>query len=193
MAKIKKTKTPAEPEIPLIDPILPLPFDSRPIPVRNGEGPGILANTSDITLTITSRAFWILWEKAEEMAKRNYEKHSVGPFENHAKAILEACYGFRNAWHRQVRGSTEDLVQFSEAEAQKLRNPKKKAREQAVPTQAGCTHSSKKPIKSKKTGKKQWKCLDCGEKWTRTGTSEQNVSAGKIKTKKARSGNKKRR
>lgn len=104
---------------PELDPILPLPAGSGIPYLRNGDGTEILNDATPVVIETTYRGAYIMWEIAESLAKRHYQREIDGPFANHANAILEAVYGLRNRQHETIYG--RPLPKMSEERARKAR------------------------------------------------------------------------
>lgn len=112
----KKTERKRPPEL---DPILPLPAGTGIPYLREGEGREILNDDRPVVISMTRRAAYIMWEQAEALAKKHYQQKIDGPFANHANAVLEACYGFRNRRYEDLY--EKPLPKMSEERARKAR------------------------------------------------------------------------
>jgi len=97
MTKKKDKEKKAKP-IELIDPVFPLPANTGPPPVRQGEGSVILHNDENTRVVeLPFRAFWILWEHVEKRGAEAYLRYKGGPLDHVAQAYLEGVVAFRNA------------------------------------------------------------------------------------------------
>lgn len=172
MAKSKKAK---KPEIPELDPILPLAAGYEIPDLKQGEGRDVFKNTKPVMVELPWRAMWTLWEFAEVRAREDYPKYVKGPLSHVAQARLEAVRAFRSA----VMNQGDPIFVMDEDEAQKLRADRaaaakakikadkermKKARD-AKRQKELCAHNSTKKIK--RGDQKYLKCLECGSSWER--------------------------
>lgn len=166
-----------------LDPILPLPADTGIPPIKEGTGRDLFDNDVYVGAGMTYRAFYILWEQAERLAKQNYPKYVDGPMHHVAEAHLEAVKWCREVAHPNMG----ELPVLSETEAQKVRAKELKAskkegksKKKASPsTDDTPTHDGpdsfdcpkcgphRTILKKKFKGKKVWKCADCGHRWPR--------------------------
>jgi predicted RNA-binding Zn-ribbon protein involved in translation (DUF1610 family) len=198
----KKTKDKPELIEIELDPILPLPAGTEIPSVRQGEGKEILANNeTHVAVELTYRAFYVMWEHAEAIAKAQYPKYVGGPLDNAAQTALEACKAFREA------NVGIEFPNLSEAEAQKIRaraakraakeaaeNAAKMAKARASKKGKGTSideaiidegvvdkdnacpscgsNVTKLKKKDSKSGSKLWKCPDCAHRWPRNGDGE---------------------
>lgn len=158
---MKKKKTSPEQSVKLVDPILPLPYNPRPVVLRQDEK--ILHQTSQVTLEMPYAAFWMLWEQAERLAERNYQKYLDGPLNHVAQASLEAVYACRNA------ASMTPLERFSEKQAQKLRaKSAPKIVKRGRPATPKCPKCKSKDLrKIKKDDVKLFRCQSCKKRFPR--------------------------
>lgn len=177
----KKSQDAPEKKTPELDPILPLPHNTGIPFLREGEGKDILDTKSPVrTVELSYRAFYVMWEQAEALAKRNYPKYVDGPMDNVAQAALEAVIAFRNVWW------CRDLAAVSEKEAVRVRElERKRPRRDAQVrkptsgdpsaesgTRCNACEGAMKPKKSKKTGDRYLKCEKCGNKTALTSSGE---------------------
>lgn len=182
----KKSKEAPEKKEPALDPILPLPHGTGIPYLREGEGKDILdTEGAHRVIELPYRAFWVLWEQAEALAKKNYPKYVGGPMDNVAQAALEATQACRQAFWRD-----KNVEAVSETEAVRVREmERKKSKQKGVTTtsvkgQEECAHKGfVKKIKTK-SGEKLWKCEKCGLKWPRKTKENPKESSPKKKAKK---------
>jgi hypothetical protein len=136
--KNKKKNKKAEP-VELIDPVFPLPANTGPPPVRQGEGSIILHNDEATRVVeLPYRAFWILWEHVEKRGAETYVRYNGGPLDHVAQAYLEGVVAFRNA--DRAKTDLAPLEVFDPKTERKLRkkqNKGQKAPEAATPSPNG--------------------------------------------------------
>lgn len=170
-----------------LDPIFPLPADTGPPPIKEGEGRELFNRTDHVANGMTYRAFYVLWEQAEHRAREHYARYKNGHLPHVAETWLEVIVHLRQIGHPNIR-----IEPISEKKAKKIRAKEaeelKKKQESAAKARAAkgknpvregesgepsecpkCgTHRTILPIQHKKTGLKLWKCADCDHRWPRT-------------------------
>lgn len=154
-------KTLAEPKL---DPVLPLPFGTGIPEIKQGDGKAILADTSPKAIDLSYRAFYTLWEHAERRAAVEYPKYVGGPLDNVAQMWVEMVAAFRSA------GTGVDILPISERKAARIR-----AKELEEAKRKPCKHENT-TRKRAKDGTRYLKCLKCGEKLPREGSTSPSKS-----------------
>lgn len=182
-----------------LDPIFPLPAGTGIPPIKQGRGAELFENDVYVEAGMTYRSFYVMWEQVERRAAENYPKYVGGPMGHVADTWLEAV-----VWCRNIAFPNVTIEAISERKAQKIRAREiEKAKNAALakrkkPASEGDT-SDETPTecpkcginrtilkrKSRKTGKKIWKCADCEHTWPRrspglpsTGLSKARNKAG---------------
>jgi ribosomal protein L37AE/L43A len=149
---------------------------------------------NDIVLEcgLTYRAFWHVWEHAELVGGRGYQRY-IGKNENVARMYLEMVVWCRNIAYRAAHFGEGELKPISEKKAQRIRaeelaewKKKSKAKTKAAvgemtPKQKKCKHASKSKIK--RNGVRMWKCDDCHHRWPREGSTTSSDSTGERRKK----------
>lgn len=202
----KKTKRAAK-EIIELDPILPLPAGTGIPPLKQGQGKEILTNTTVKVVELPYRAFYQLWEHAEAVAANQYQRYVGGPLDHAAQAALEAVRAFREVANdtqfpnlseeeaRKIRSRAErraakkqkvDAEKMAAARAAKRKgqiseNGSAASKVMDKPTECPKCGPNRMilPKKSKETGKKIWRCCDCGHRWPRRSSSRPSVEPSK--------------
>lgn len=172
-----------------LDPIFPLPAGTGIPPVKQGRGAELFENDVMVAAGMTYRSFYVMWEQVERRAAENYPKYVGGPMGHVADTWLEAV-----VWCRNIAFPNAVIEPISERKAQKIRTKEAEAAKALAkrkkPVREGDTGSrsaapGEPPLecpkcgpnrtilkkKSRKTGKKIWKCADCEHTWPRRSPS----------------------
>ena len=192
----KKSKKAEAAAVIELDPILPLPAGTGIPDVKQGDGKSILSDTTMKVVELPYRAFYSLWEVAEQRAVQQYPKYVGGPMDNAAQMSLEAVRAFREA------ALGVQFPELSETEAVQLRARAAKNGTKPAPAAKPAKKSDERPDslldvddntcpkcgpnrtiikkKVKATKEKGWKCSDCGFWWPREGSESPSESLRRL-------------